>query len=88
LCRPGALAKDKHLFESVNVQGTENLLKSALAAGVRKVLYVSSSAVFGAPKINPVTEQTPPSPAEAYGRAKLAGEFFARILRSRAWMSP
>jgi len=68
------LAKDKHLFESVNVQGTENLLKSALAAGVRKVLYVSSSAVFGAPKINPVTEQTPPSPAEAYGRAKLAGE--------------
>jgi len=68
------LAKDKHLFESVNVQGTENLLKSALAANVRKVLYVSSSAVFGAPKSNPVTEQTPPSPAEAYGRAKLAGE--------------
>jgi nucleoside-diphosphate-sugar epimerase len=68
------LAKDKHLFESVNVLGTENLLKSALAAGVRKVLYVSSSAVFGAPKINPVTEQTSPSPAEAYGRAKLAGE--------------
>ncbi len=68
------LAKDKHLFESVNVQGTENLLKSALAAKVRKVLYVSSSAVFGPPKVNPVTEQTPPSPAEAYGRAKLAGE--------------
>jgi nucleoside-diphosphate-sugar epimerase len=68
------LSKDEHLFESVNVQGTGNLLKSALAAGVRKVLYVSSSAVFGAPKVNPVTEQTPPSPAEAYGRAKLAGE--------------
>ena len=68
------LAKDKHLFESVNVLGTENLLKSALAAGARKVLYVSSSAVFGAPKTNPVTEQTLPSPAEAYGRAKLAGE--------------
>jgi nucleoside-diphosphate-sugar epimerase len=68
------LAKDRHLFESVNVQGTANLLKSSLAAKVGKVIYVSSSAVFGAPKSNPVTEQTPPSPAEAYGRAKLEGE--------------
>jgi nucleoside-diphosphate-sugar epimerase len=68
------LAKDRHLFESVNVHGTENLLKSALAAKVRKVIYVSSSAVFGAPKSNPVTEQTQPAPGEAYGRAKLEGE--------------
>lgn len=68
------LAKDKHLFESVNIQGTENLLKAALAARAKKVIYVSSSAVFGVPKTNPVTEQTPPTPAEAYGRAKLEGE--------------
>ncbi|MDB6019515.1 MAG: UDP-glucose 4-epimerase [Pedosphaera sp.] len=68
------LAKDKHLFESVNVQGTANLMQASLAARVRKVIYISSSAVFGAPKINPVTEQTAPSPAEAYGRAKLTGE--------------
>src|SRR6202034_4304706 len=68
------LAKDKHLFDSVNIQGTENLLKSALAVKAKKVIYVSSSAVFGAPKPNPVTEKTPPTPAEAYGRAKLEGE--------------
>ena len=68
------LAKDKHLFESVNIQGTENLLKAALGAKARKVIYVSSSAVFGAPKSNPVNEQTTPTPAEAYGRAKLEGE--------------
>lgn len=68
------LAKDKHLFDSVNIQGTENLLKSALATGAKKVIYISSSAVFGVPKSNPVTEQTPPMPAEAYGRAKLEGE--------------
>jgi nucleoside-diphosphate-sugar epimerase len=68
------LAKDKKLFHSVNVHGTDNLLKCALAAKVQKVIYVSSSAVFGAPKKNPVTEQTPPAPAEAYGRAKLEGE--------------
>jgi nucleoside-diphosphate-sugar epimerase len=68
------LAKDRALFESVNVQGTENLLRAARAAKVRKVIYVSSSAVFGVPRANPVTEQTPPAPGEAYGRAKLAGE--------------
>ena len=68
------LAKDRHLFESVNVTGTEILLSAARAAGVRKVVYTSSSAVFGAPRVNPVTEETPPRPAEAYGRAKYEGE--------------
>ena len=68
------LAKDKDLFHSVNVQGTENLLAAAVAAKTPKVIYVSSSAVFGVPKSNPATEETPPSPGEAYGRAKLEGE--------------
>ena len=68
------LAKDKQLFSSVNVQGTERLLLAARAARVTKVIYLSSSAVFGVPKSNPVTEETEPSPGEAYGRAKLEGE--------------
>lgn len=68
------LAKDKTLFNSVNVRGTENLLSAARTARVRKVIYISSSAVFGVPESNPVTEATPPAPGEAYGHAKLAGE--------------
>jgi nucleoside-diphosphate-sugar epimerase len=68
------LAKDRHLFQSVNVQGAETLLAAAKIAQVRKVLFLSSSAIFGAPASNPVTETTLPAPAEAYGRAKLAGE--------------
>jgi len=68
------LAKDRELFESVNVGGTENLLHASQEASVRKVIYVSSSAVFGVPKSNPVTEETEPAPGEAYGRAKLEGE--------------
>ena len=68
------LAKDSQLFESVNRGGTENLLSASRAAGVRKVVYTSSSAVFGVPKSNPVTEATPPSPGETYGQAKLEGE--------------
>ncbi len=68
------LAKDRHLFESVNVQGTENLLKAALDAGCHKVIYTSSSAVYGIPERNPVTETMIPQPREDYGRAKLEGE--------------
>ena len=68
------LAKDKALFWSVNRDGTRNLVEAALKARVKKFIYTSSSAVFGVPLANPVTEDTPPSPAEDYGRAKLAGE--------------
>jgi nucleoside-diphosphate-sugar epimerase len=68
------LAKDRKLFHSVNVGGTQNLLRAALAARARKVIYVSSSAVFGVPESNPVTEATVPTPGEAYGRAKLEAE--------------
>jgi len=68
------LAKDVQLFESVNTLGTENMLKAALACGVGKVVYTSSSAVFGVPKSNPVTELTQPNPGEEYGLAKFKGE--------------
>ncbi|MFN8125152.1 MAG: NAD-dependent epimerase/dehydratase family protein [Candidatus Nanopelagicales bacterium] len=68
------LANDPGLFESVNSFGTQNLLRAALRTGVGKVVYTSSSAVFGVPDHNPVTETTPPRPVEAYGQAKLDGE--------------
>lgn len=68
------LAKDKHAFDSVNKGGTRNMLEAAAKARVRKVIAMSSSAVFGAPEKNPVTERTTPRPGEDYGRAKLAAE--------------
>src|SRR5262249_23642587 len=72
------LAKDKHLFRSVNVEGTRNLLRCAAAAKAAKVIYISSSAVFGVPKSNPVDETAIPVPGEAYGQAKLEGEQLCR----------
>lgn len=68
------VAKDKDLFWSVNYGGTENLLRAAVKSGARKIVHTSSSAIFGVPKSNPVNESTPPSPGEAYGKAKLAAE--------------
>lgn len=72
------LARDRDLFESVNVGGTANVLVAARAARVAKVVATSSSAIFGIPEHNPVTETTPPHPLEAYGRAKLAAELLCR----------
>jgi nucleoside-diphosphate-sugar epimerase len=68
------LAKDSALFWSVNRDGTRNVLQAAADAGVRKLVYTSSSAVFGVPSEFLITPETPPRPAEDYGSAKLAGE--------------
>jgi nucleoside-diphosphate-sugar epimerase len=77
------LARDKELFESVNVGGTNTLLTCSQDAGVDKVVYTSSSAVFGVPESNPVRVDTPPTPVEAYGRAKYAGELLCKAAVSR-----
>ncbi len=77
------LARDPDLFDSVNREGTGAMLWAAQRAGVRKVVYTSSSAVFGSPESNPVTEQTPPHPLEAYGRAKLDGELLCQAAVTR-----
>jgi nucleoside-diphosphate-sugar epimerase len=68
------LARDRALFRSVNIVGTANVLIAARNAGVGKVVHTSSSAVFGIPDHNPVTEDSPCRPLEAYGRAKLEAE--------------
>ncbi len=77
------LAKDKSLFQSVNVGGTNTLLTQSEDAGVHKVVYTSSSAVFGVPASNPVFADTSPTPVEAYGRAKYEGELLCRAAVSR-----
>jgi nucleoside-diphosphate-sugar epimerase len=72
------LAKDRALFDAVNVGGTANVLVAARDARVAKVVHTSSSAIFGIPEHNPVTEETPGRPLEAYGRAKLRAELLCR----------
>jgi nucleoside-diphosphate-sugar epimerase len=77
------LAREKALFESVNVGGTQTLLSECEDSGVSKVVYTSSSAVFGVPASNPVLPDTQPTPVEAYGRAKYEGELLCRAAVSR-----
>ncbi len=68
------LAKDDTAFENVNVGGTRIAVDSAVKNQVSKFIYISTSAVYGVPPSNPVTEATAVQPIESYGAAKLAGE--------------
>jgi nucleoside-diphosphate-sugar epimerase len=71
------VAGDRGSFWSVNDSGTRNQLEASRAAGVRKLIHTSSSAIFGVPRANPVHEDGTPEPREAYGEAKLAAERLA-----------
>ena len=77
------LAKDPSLLWRVNRDGTENVLNAALEAGVQRFVYTSSSAVFGVPRDNPVTEGTIPTPMEDYGRTKYAGELVCHAFENK-----
>lgn len=77
------LAKDRDLFWSVNHGGTDNLLRAVRETRVRKLVHTSTSAIFGVPASNPVDETVEPTPMEAYGHAKLAGERLVRAAVER-----
>ncbi len=68
--------QDPLTSSAVNVEGTLNVLLAARDEGVRRVVYSSSSSVYGTRRDLPVTEQTPPDPISPYGVAKLAAERF------------
>ncbi len=77
------LARDRAAFDSVNTGGTRVLLEACQHAAVGKVIYLSSSAVYGVPAELPVTENTPLHPAEPYGRSKQEAEKACREFAAR-----
>lgn len=65
---------------AVNVNGTVNVLEAAARAGVRKLIAVSSAAVYGDPQSLPLTEESPTHPLAPYGLSKLTAEQYVRLL--------
>lgn len=66
--------QDPLTSSAVNVEGTLNVLLAARDAGVRRVVFSSSSSVYGPKDTLPVAEDAPPDPLSPYGVAKLAAE--------------
>ena len=66
--------QDPLTSSAVNVEGTLNVLLAARDEGIRRVVYSSSSSVYGTRRELPVPESSPPDPISPYGVAKLAAE--------------
>jgi UDP-glucose 4-epimerase len=66
-----------HTYEQ-NVDGTTVLLASMQEAGVDRIVFSSSAAVYGTPDVDLVTEDTAKAPESPYGESKLIGEWLMR----------
>ncbi|HVU03172.1 MAG TPA: GDP-mannose 4,6-dehydratase [Polyangiaceae bacterium] len=61
-------------FLRVNVEGTMNVLLAAKTTGVERIVYVSSTEVYGEARTTPMTEDHPLAPANTYAVTKLAAD--------------
>jgi nucleoside-diphosphate-sugar epimerase len=85
-------------IRSVNVDGTLTLLSAAAEAGVRRIVFVSSTAVYGVPEKHPIEEDDPLHGVGHYGESKIEAETVCRafikrgldcvILRPKTFIGP
>ena len=72
-----ASIEDPDYTHEVNVTGTRNVFKAAREAGVKRVVYASSAAVYGDYPELPKTEESPLQPKSPYAESKIANEIDA-----------
>jgi UDP-glucose 4-epimerase len=78
---------DPRTTYDVNATGTLNVLLAARAAGTRRVVYASSSAVYGDDPKLPKQEALPPAPRSPYAVCKLVGEELCRAFTATYGLS-
>lgn len=67
-------------YNAVNVGGTVSLMEAMRDVGVRRVVLVSSGAVYGDQHEQPLKETAPPDPHSPYAVSKLAAEYYVRTI--------
>jgi nucleoside-diphosphate-sugar epimerase len=79
----------------INIEGTRTLLDAAGAAGVKRVVFISSTSVYGVPNVHPIPEEAPLVGVGAYGESKIAAERLVResgldwvIIRPKTFIGP
>ncbi|MFX1393592.1 MAG: GDP-mannose 4,6-dehydratase [Promethearchaeota archaeon] len=77
--QPGVRYSIEHASEVTNnnIIGTVNILEFSLKAKVQKIIYSSSSSVYGNPIYTPLDESHPKNPISPYAVSKLVGEIYA-----------
>jgi len=69
-------------LQTVNVQGTLNVLEGAVAEGVTRLVFGSSASVYGTPDSLPISEACPLKPESLFAASKLAAEMYCRTYSS------
>lgn len=71
---------DKRPLETIriNLEGSVNVFKCAAEAGIKDMVYASSSEVYGNPRELPIREESVKGPVSTYGVSKLASEIYAQ----------
>lgn len=75
-------------IRSIIVGGTENVFAAASAARTGRVVHISSTAVYGLPKLVPTPEEHPREPVDTYSRAKASAEETAERYRDAGMCVP
>lgn len=73
--------RDFEIYTRNNILATQRVLETALAASTPKVIYASSSSVYGDSDVLPMREEAVCRPFSPYGVTKLAGEHLAELYR-------
>lgn len=65
--------------EAINISGTLKLINLAKKYGVKKIIFASSSAVYGTPQFLPITTEHLSNPLSPYGLSKLTAEKYLQL---------
>jgi nucleoside-diphosphate-sugar epimerase len=79
LARVEPSIKDPVTYHDNNVNATLNVLVAARDAKVKKVVYASSSSIYGDQEKMPLSEDMPANPTSPYGLQKYIGEEYCRV---------
>ncbi len=67
-------------YNEINVGGTVSVMEAMRDAGVRRVVFASSGAVYGEQAQQPVREDQVPNPQSPYAVSKLSAEYYVRTI--------
>jgi UDP-glucose 4-epimerase len=67
-------------YNAVNVNGTVSMMEAMRDVGVKRVVFISSGAVYGNQEVQPVRETAVPNPRSPYAVSKLAAEYYVRTI--------
>jgi UDP-glucose 4-epimerase len=68
---------------NINIEGTVNVLEACVKDNIKKIVFSSSSEVYGQQNILPITEKNPLNPKSIYAITKLAGEEYLKAFHQR-----